>query len=94
MDCLFPFWKTNTQKLVRNFISEGFKTLTCCVRDACLDLSWCGKLIDEKFIADLPTGVDPCGEKGNFTVSVLKDPSVIPNNPFLYRSEGSNILVR
>jgi uncharacterized protein (TIGR00290 family) len=66
MDCLFPIWKTDTHQLVRNFISEGFKTLTCCVNDACLDLSWCGKLIDGKFIADLPTGVDPCGENGEF----------------------------
>jgi uncharacterized protein (TIGR00290 family) len=66
MDCLFPIWKRDTHQLVRNFIREGFKTLTCCVNDAYLDQSRCGILMDEKFIADLPAGVDPCGENGEF----------------------------
>ena len=66
MDCLFPIWKKDTHQLVRNFIHEGFKTLTCCVNNAYFDQNWCGKLLDEKFITDLPAGVDPCGENGEF----------------------------
>ncbi len=66
IDCLFPIWKADTHQLVRNFIHEGFKTITCCTHDGFLDESWSGKMIDEKFIADLPAGVDPCGENGEF----------------------------
>ncbi len=66
MDCLFPIWKTDTKQLVRNFIHEGFKTITCCTHDGFLDESWCGKIVDERFIADLPEGIDPCGENGEF----------------------------
>ena len=66
MDCLFPIWKRNTPELVRNFIAEGFKTLVCCVNDGFLDESYCGRLLDETFIEELPARVDPCGENGEF----------------------------
>jgi uncharacterized protein (TIGR00290 family) len=66
MDCLFPIWKTDTRQLVRRFIAEGFKTYTCCVSTDHLDESWCGRLIDESFVKELPPAVDPCGENGEF----------------------------
>lgn len=66
MICLFPIWKKNTKKLVKDFIIQGFKTYTCCINDGYLDKSWCGRLIDETFIKELPTIVDPCGENGEF----------------------------
>ena len=66
MDCLFPIWKSNTFQLVKNFIGEGFKTYTCCINDGYLDKQWCGRLIDEKFLGELPKAVDPCGENGEF----------------------------
>ncbi|HEY4935156.1 MAG TPA: ATP-binding protein, partial [Puia sp.] len=66
MDCLFPIWKTNTLQLVQNFIREGFKTYTCCINDGYLDKHWCGRIIDERFVEDLPSGIDPCGENGEF----------------------------
>ena len=66
MECLFPIWKKNTSDLVSQFLHEGFKTITCCINDAYLNETWCGRILDEKFIRDLPTGVDPCGENGEF----------------------------
>jgi uncharacterized protein (TIGR00290 family) len=66
MNCIFPLWKTPTLDLAHNFISEGFKTITCCVHDGYLDESWCGKIIDEEFLNALPPDVDPCGENGEF----------------------------
>jgi uncharacterized protein (TIGR00290 family) len=66
MDCLFPIWKKDTHKLVRDFIAGGFKTLICCVNDGFLDESYCGRLLDGAFIAGLPARVDPCGENGEF----------------------------
>ena len=66
MDCLFPIWKTDTLQLVNDFVAKGFKTYACCINDGYLDESWCGKLIDETFIKELPPTVDPCGENGEF----------------------------
>jgi diphthamide synthase (EF-2-diphthine--ammonia ligase) len=31
-----------------------------------LDESWCGRVIDPAFVAELPPTVDPCGENGEF----------------------------
>jgi uncharacterized protein (TIGR00290 family) len=66
MHCVFPIWKVATRQLVNDFIQKGFKTATCCINDGYLDEKWVGRLIDESFIADLPTTVDPCGENGEF----------------------------
>jgi uncharacterized protein (TIGR00290 family) len=66
MDCIFPIWKKDTQWLVKDFIEKGFKTITCCINDGYLDESWCGRVIDPAFIAELPPTVDPCGENGEF----------------------------
>ena len=62
----FPIWKKDTHKLVCDFIAGGFKTLICCVNDGFLDESYCGRLLDEAFIGELPDCVDPCAENGEF----------------------------
>lgn len=66
MKAVFPLWKQDTSELIRSFIGKGFKTVTCCINDAHLDESWAGKEIDQDFINDLPTAVDPCGENGEY----------------------------
>lgn len=66
MECLFPIWKQDTKSLIKDFIDKGFKTYTCCINDGYLDKSWCGRLIDDSFVKELPPAVDPCGENGEF----------------------------
>jgi uncharacterized protein (TIGR00290 family) len=66
MHCIFPIWKKDTQWLVKDFMEKGFKTITCCINDGYLDESWCGRVIDPAFVAELPPTVDPCGENGEF----------------------------
>ena len=66
MQAVFPLWKKDTASLMKDFLSEGFQTITCCVNDANFNEESVGRLIDENFIADLPINVDPCGENGEF----------------------------
>jgi len=66
MKCVFPIWKMNTAWLVNDFVAKGFKSYTCCINDGYLDQTWVGRLIDENFIGELPSTVDPCGEHGEF----------------------------
>lgn len=66
MQAVFPLWKIDTKTLVTDFLSVGFKTITCCVNDAWLDETFVGKVIDESFIQSLPANVDACGENGEF----------------------------
>ncbi len=74
MNCLFPLWQKKTDWLVNDFIAKGFKTITCCINDGYLDDSWCGKMIDDRFLRELPPGVDPCGENGEFHTFCYEGP--------------------
>jgi diphthamide synthase (EF-2-diphthine--ammonia ligase) len=44
------------------------------VNDRYLDASFCGRLLDRAFIRDLPPGVDPCGENGEYHSFVFDAP--------------------
>ncbi len=71
---VFPIWKRDTTELVKEFIELGFKTMVVCVKAELLDESFAGRIIDEQFIKDLPVGVDPCGENGEFHTFVFDGP--------------------
>jgi uncharacterized protein (TIGR00290 family) len=66
MQGVYPLWKQDTKKLIGEFLSLGFKTITCCINDAYMGESRVGEVIDEKYISTLPSNVDPCGENGEF----------------------------
>ena len=66
MTGVFPLWQRNTTELARDFIARGFRTRLSCVDSGKLDASFAGRLFDDALLADLPTGVDPCGENGEF----------------------------
>lgn len=71
---VFPLWGRDTGELIREFIDLGFKTIITCV-DACvLDQSFVGRVIDKKLLEELPEGVDPCGENGEFHTFVFDGP--------------------
>jgi uncharacterized protein (TIGR00290 family) len=74
IECVFPLWKRNTAELVKEFISLGFKTIIVCVNEKYLDKNFCGRVIDESFLNDLPANVDPCGENGEFHSFVFEAP--------------------
>ncbi|WP_375419103.1 diphthine--ammonia ligase [uncultured Hymenobacter sp.] len=70
----FPLWGVPTATLIREFLDLGFQTITTCVNAKYLDQSFVGRLIDEQFLRDLPAGVDPCGENGEFHTFVFDGP--------------------
>lgn len=70
----FPLWKMDTGKLMENFISAGFKAIVVSVNLKVLDESFCGRIIDRDFIAELPPQVDPAGENGEFHSFVFDGP--------------------
>ncbi|HYK77448.1 MAG TPA: diphthine--ammonia ligase [Daejeonella sp.] len=62
----FPLWKQETGQLIREFLALGFKTVICCISTDTLTESCLGRLIDNRFLEELPPSVDPCGENGEF----------------------------
>jgi uncharacterized protein (TIGR00290 family) len=66
MEAMFPIWKRDTGELMETFLERGFRSITCCIDTRRLDDSFVGREIDRQFLNDLPAGVDPCGENGEF----------------------------
>ncbi len=66
LDGVFPLWQKNTLDVVDEFIEKGFKAIVVSINAGLLDESFCGRLLDKEFIKDLPPGVDPCGENGEY----------------------------
>lgn len=74
MHSIFPIWKVETGQLARRFIDLGFKAITTCVDTTVLGKEFVGRELDERFFQDLPGGVDPCGENGEFHSFVYDGP--------------------
>lgn len=74
IECVFPLWKKKTTSLIKEFIDVGFKAIIVCVNESYLNKSFCGRLIDDSFINDLPGNVDVCGENGEFHSFVFDGP--------------------
>jgi uncharacterized protein (TIGR00290 family) len=66
MKGVFPLWKRNTSDLARDFIRAGFRAVIICVDAEVLDKRFAGREFDEAFLSELPSGIDPCGENGEF----------------------------
>jgi uncharacterized protein (TIGR00290 family) len=74
MQALFPIWKRDTHDLIREFHAAGFRSVAVCIDTRVLDPSFAGRELDASFFSDLPPGVDPCGENGEFHTFVFDGP--------------------
>ncbi|MEM3832706.1 MAG: diphthine--ammonia ligase [Thermoprotei archaeon] len=70
----FPLWGRDTKELVLEFIKLGFKAIITSVDAEVLDSSYVGREINEEFIENLPSNVDPAGEKGEYHSFVYDGP--------------------
>jgi uncharacterized protein (TIGR00290 family) len=82
VQCVFPLWKQDTSELMKAFIAAGFRAIVVCVDERYVDKSFCGRIIDESFLRDLPAGVDACGENGEYHTFVFEGP--IYRRPILF----------
>jgi uncharacterized protein (TIGR00290 family) len=70
----FPLWGSDTAALARRLLGAGFRAILVCVDPRSLDAAFAGRDYDEELLADLPAGVDPCGENGEFHTFVTAGP--------------------
>ena len=72
---LFPLWKTKpTRHLAEEMIDAGLRGCLTCVDPRALPAAFAGRQFDRALLADLPEGVDPCGENGEFHSFVWDGP--------------------
>jgi uncharacterized protein (TIGR00290 family) len=74
MSAALPLWQEPRRALVDELLALGYRARVVCVDARFLDASFCGREFDEAFLADLPEGVDACGENGEFHTFVFDGP--------------------
>jgi uncharacterized protein (TIGR00290 family) len=63
---LFPLWQIPTDGLAREMVGSGLRAVITCIDPRHLAPTFAGRTFDASFLSDLPKGVDPCGERGEF----------------------------
>ena len=93
----YPLWGRPTSELARHFVDAGFVAHLVCVDTQQMDAALSGRQFDHALLAELPAGVDPCGERGEFHTFVSDGPifarsipvrlgdTVLHDNRFAYR---------
>jgi uncharacterized protein (TIGR00290 family) len=71
---VFPLWEEPTPALAREMIAGGLAAHIACLDPKKLDKSFAGRAFDAALLDDLPNGVDPCGEHGEFHTIVTAGP--------------------
>jgi uncharacterized protein (TIGR00290 family) len=74
LTAVYPLWKRDTRQLARDMIASDLKTVVVCIDPKKLDPSFAGRWFDEAFLNELPDGIDPCGENGEFHTCVVDGP--------------------
>jgi len=82
MTAVFPLWKKDTRTLAKYFQAEKFHATAVCIDPKVLPESFAGRELDQSFFADLPPGVDACGENGEFHTFVHAGPIFKTPIPF------------
>jgi len=62
----FPLWGRDTAALAREMIGQGLRAILACVDPRRVPADWAGRSYDAALLAELPAGVDPCAENGEF----------------------------
>ena len=70
----FPLFPSDTVVLAREMQAGGLRASLCCVDTTQLDAGFAGREFDAALLADLPAGVDPCGENGEFHTLAIAGP--------------------
>jgi len=76
VEAILPIWTNDTEKLIRDIIDSGFKSIVVSARKDILGEEWLGREIDGGFVKDLKAlgNFDLCGEKGEFHTFVYDGP--------------------
>ncbi|HYW77853.1 MAG TPA: hypothetical protein VFA48_14740 [Gammaproteobacteria bacterium] len=75
-------WGRDRYALLRQLADRGYKALISCVDTHRLDATWIGRELNELTIAELRvmgelTGLDPCGEQGEYHTLGVDGPAFV-----------------
>ncbi len=71
---VFPIWGKNTSELADEMLAAGVKTILSVVNPGQVPAELAGQYWNHELIEKLPSGVDHCGENGEFHSCVVDGP--------------------
>jgi len=71
---LFPLWGRPTGLLAREILRAGVRAVVTAVDTSQAPAELAGRWFDERLLDELPPGIDPCGENGEFHTFVVDGP--------------------
>jgi uncharacterized protein (TIGR00290 family) len=74
LEPVFPVWGLDTRLLAEEMVASGLRARIVCVDPRKLPPEFAGRDFDADFLRNLPNGVDPCGENGEFHTAVYAGP--------------------
>lgn len=74
IEAVFPLWQRDTTALAHDMIESGLVAHLACIDPRKVPATFAGRRFDSGLLADLPEGVDPCGENGEFHTIVTAGP--------------------
>jgi uncharacterized protein (TIGR00290 family) len=86
----FPIWGRDTTALAHEITTGPYEAVVVSVDRAALGAEWLGRRYDAAFLADLPAGVDQCGEHGEFHTFVTNCPSFAGEVPVVITGRSVN----
>ena len=66
LEPLFPVWGIPTDRLAADMMAGGLRARLTCVDPRKVPAEFAGREWDTQLLRELPPGVDPCGENGEF----------------------------
>jgi uncharacterized protein (TIGR00290 family) len=85
MELLFPLWGRPTRALAEEMTDAGLRAWIACVDGRRAPRAWAGRVFDRRFVDEVPSGIDPCGENGEFHTFVFTGPML--RSPVLCRPQ-------
>ena len=71
---VYPIWESDTASVARNMQAAGLRARIATIDPRVMPASFAGKVWDRDTVAELPEGVDPCGENGEFHTFAFEGP--------------------
>jgi uncharacterized protein (TIGR00290 family) len=71
-----PLWGHAPAELLADFVRSGFTAVVTCCQLEKLGIDWLGREVNQKFLEEIKqvSGVDPCGENGEYHTCVTGGP--------------------
>lgn len=74
IEAVFPLWEKPTRALLGEMLASGLRACLTCVDPRVLPAGFAGRELTPELLAGMPSGIDPCGENGEFHTFVFDGP--------------------